>query len=95
MSIGTQVKIFGTLPIGPGRVRAQVKLDDAAPVTIDLQCPSTDNIYNVVFWSASGIRAGPHTLVITNLGTAADFQLDSIEWYPTEADEAFRPLPAA
>lgn len=87
------MKIFGTVPIGPGVAVSQVQIDGGTPVRITRQCGS-ENVFDDLFFETSGLRAVAHTLTITNLGNEADFQLDKIEWLPTDEPEAAYPLPA-
>ncbi|KAF8523461.1 hypothetical protein BU17DRAFT_63753 [Hysterangium stoloniferum] len=76
---GTQVTVIGTVPVGNGSTISSYQLDDGASTSVTFECAPTA-VFSQVFWDSGIVRDGLHTLVITNEGTTADFQLDEIDY---------------
>ncbi|KAJ3540942.1 hypothetical protein NMY22_g4091 [Coprinellus aureogranulatus] len=92
---GTALKVTGTVPAGSGTVHSRYTIDGGNPILVDRRCGSGD-AYSELFLERSGLSAVDHTLVITNVGSEADFRLDKIEWLPVSNDpDSERPLPPA
>lgn len=91
--LGTQINVYVTVPVGSGVVQSQLSIDGAAPTTVNRQCSSQSPSYMDLFYQASGLQGKAHTLVITNIGTVADLQLDKVEWLPTDEPGSDSPLP--
>ena len=70
--VGTGIKVYGELSTDQGHFSAA--LDGGAPVSVDTVPSDGQRHSDVVTWSAEGLTAGVHTLVLTKVdGTYMTF----------------------
>lgn len=93
---GSGVQVYGTVPSGSsGTAKSQYVIDGGSATTVERQV-RTDPVYGDMFFELRGMSEGEHSITITNVGGGgADFQLDKIEFYPTDDPATETPLPPA
>ncbi|KAF6750552.1 hypothetical protein DFP72DRAFT_511198 [Ephemerocybe angulata] len=93
---GSGVQVYGTVPSGSsGTTKSRYVVDGGSATTVERQV-RTDAVYGDMFFELRGMSEGEHSITITNIGGGgADFQLDKIEFYPTDDPATETPLPPA